>query len=139
MTFYSNGSLLKSAKPGYKEGAFLGLIFDDKQPLAKMKSGSFVTFTFDPGPHVFSTNYWWDKSPKGGAHVTLDLAANKHYYVATYFKTTLALVVQRPRIEQSLCEDAQKNATHAKPLPSSDVEKEAMPFMLAENSFPACP
>lgn len=85
VTFYSTGSFWKTAKPYYRHGLFKGLIFDGQEPFAQMKGGRFVTFTFPPGEHIFSANYWLYKSPKGGAHLKLDLMPGQHYYIGTYF------------------------------------------------------
>ena len=139
VTFYSTGSFWKTVQPGNKHGVFKGLIFDDKQPLAQMKGGRFVTLSFLAGEHVFSANYWFDKNPKGGAHLKLDLAPGQHYYIATYLNARPLLIASIPLIEQSSCGDAQKDAAAAKPLPKRDLEKEAVPYLIQETSFPACP
>jgi hypothetical protein len=137
VTFYSTGSFWKGGLPGYKHGVFVGLLFDDKAPLAHMKPGRFVTFTFAPGPHTFSTNYWVHRSPSGGAHLKLDLVAGQHYYVGTYFETDV--VVSLPRIELTSCLNAQRDAAKAKPLEQKNIEKPALSVATTETSFPSCP
>ncbi len=139
VTFYSTGSFWKSAEPGYRHGVFNGIIFDNSQPLARMKKDRFVTFTFLPGEHVFSASFWFDESSKGGAHLKLTLAPGEHYYVATYMNAKPLLVASLQLIEQSSCKDAQKDAVSAKPLPKGDLEKSAIPYLVQETSFPACP
>ena len=139
VTFYSTGSFWKAARPGYKYGTFAGLIFDDKHRLANITPGHFITFDLAPGPHIFSANYWVGQNPKGGAHLKVDLVANQHYYIGTYFKTTSLLIISTPRIEQSTCQDAQKDAASAKPLESKHLEQEGIPLALSETSFPRCP
>jgi hypothetical protein len=139
VTFYSTGSFWKSAIPGYKHGDFIGLIFDDEHILALMKQGRFVTFNLAPGKHIFSTNYWLNRSPEGGAHLQVDLVAGQHYFVGTYFTTSPALVVSTPRIEQATCQQAEENAKSAKPLARHNIQKDALPLALSESSFPTCP
>ncbi len=138
VTCYSTGSIWKTVEPGYKHGAFKGVIFDDNQPLAQMKESRFVTFTFLPGEHMFSANYWFDKSAKGGAHLKLNLAPGAHYYIATYMNYRPVLIAPIPLMDQSSCGDAQKDAAAAKPLPKSDLEKPAIPYLVQETSFPGC-
>ena len=116
VTFYSAGDFWKASMPGYKYGMFTGPIFDNKQQLANITAGHFVTFNLSPGTHIFSTNYWVAQTSKGGAHLKVDLVANQHYYIGTYLKTTPLLIMSIPHIEQTTCNEAQKRAARAKPL-----------------------
>lgn len=138
VTFYSTGSFWKSAAPGYKYGAFAGLIFDGSQQLAHIRPGRFVTFSLPPGPHVFTTNFWVFATPKGGAHLDLNLVANHHYFLGTYFETTPLLVISSPAIEEVECQDAQKNATKAEPLARNHIKENVRYTTVAESSFPPC-
>jgi hypothetical protein len=138
VTFYSTGSFWKAAMPGYKFGAFSGLIFDDNRQLAQIRPGHFVTFKLNPGSHVFSANYWLNGHPKGGAHLKRNLDANQHYYIGTYFKTTPLLVLSTPRIEEADCNDAQKDAASATPLAREHIKDDALTFAISETSFPQC-
>jgi hypothetical protein len=139
VTFYSTGSFWTAARPGYKYGTFASLIFDHKHRLANITRGRFITFSLAPGPHIFPRNIGSAENPKGGAHLKVDLAANQHYYIDTYFKTTSLLIISTPRIEQSTCQDAQEDAVNAKPLESKHIEQESILLAVSETSFPQCP
>lgn len=138
VTFYSTGSFWKASVPGYNHGMFNGIIFDGKRQLAHITPGHFVTFNLSPGQHIFAANYWVNRTVKGAAHLKIDLVANHHYYVGTYFKTTPLLVVSTPRIEQESCEDAQKHARTATPLENKHVTEESIPLVVSESVFPPC-
>jgi hypothetical protein len=116
VTFYSSGSFLKAALPGYKYGDFAGRIFDEYDQLAMIRPGRFITFNLDPGPHTFSANSWISPRPEGGGHLTVDLVANHHYYVGTYTETTPLLVISTFRLEQRTCQQAIKENVSTKSL-----------------------
>src|ERR1700691_3897538 len=126
VTFYSTGSFWKSSIPGYKHGDFIGLIFDNEHILALINQGRFVTFSLAPGKHIFSSNYWLNRSPEGGAHLEVDLVAGQHYFVGTYFATDPVPISSTPRIEQATCQQAEENAKNAKPLARHNIHKDAL-------------
>jgi hypothetical protein len=138
VTFYSSGSFWKTAVPGYKYGNFKGRIFDEYDQLANISPGYFVTFKLDAGPHTFSDNSWVIASPKGGAHLKIDLVADHHYYIGTYIETTPLVVIAAFRIEERTCEQAQKDNTDTHPLESKHLMKYGSATVVTETSFPTC-
>ncbi len=74
--------------PGHEHAAFKGRIYDEDRQLAFMEPAHFVTFNFVPGPHVFSATWWTTKHANSGAHVTLDLIADQHYFIETFVLNT---------------------------------------------------
>jgi hypothetical protein len=139
VTFYSNGNFLKAVIPGYKHGEFTGRILDEYDNLAMLRLGQFITFSLDPGPHTFTANAWFDPHPEGGGHLTIDLVANKHYFIGAYLETTPLLVISTFRLEQRTCQQAQQDNTHTKPLIPRHPKKYAAAHLVLESSFPQCP
>jgi hypothetical protein len=139
VTFYSSGSFLKTAIPGYKYGDFAGRIFDEYDQLAMIRSGNFITFNLDPGPHTFSANTWMSPRPDGGGHLTVDLVANQHYYIGTYTETTPLLVISAFRLEQRTCEQALEDNVSTKSLDRKHLKKYGLANAVVETSFPHCP
>lgn len=138
VTFYSSGSFLKADIPGYQYGAFVGRIFDEYDQLAMMRPGYFITFNLDPGPHTFSANSWMSPRPEGGGHLTVDLVANRHYYVGTYTENTPLLVISTFRLEQRTCQQADDDNLNTKPLDAKHLKKYGHATVVAEPSFPRC-
>jgi hypothetical protein len=138
VTFYSSGSLLKAAIPGYKYGGFSGRIFDEYDQLAMIRLGDFITFSLDPGPHTFSANAWVSPSPKGGGHLIVDLVANQHYFIGAYTETTPLLVLSTFRLEQRTCQQAVDDNRNTKPLDPKHLKKYGQANLIVETSFPQC-
>jgi hypothetical protein len=138
VTFYSSGSFLKTAIPGYKYGNFAGKIFDEYDQLAMIRPGHFITFSLDPGPHTFSANTWLSPRPEGGGHLTLDLAANQHYYIGAYIETTPLLVISTFRLEQRTCQQAIDDNHNTTALDPKHLRKYGQATVVAQTSFPSC-
>lgn len=138
VTFYSSGSFMKAAIPGYKYGDFAGKIFDERNQLAMLRPGHFITFKLDAGPHIFSASSWADSEPDLGGHLKIDLVANQHYYIGTYMKTPL-LVLSTFRLEQRTCQEAQKDNARTKPLAPKHLKKYGAAHTVIEAAFPLCP
>jgi hypothetical protein len=138
VTFYSTGSFWKTGVPGYKRGNFAGLIFDEYDELALIRPGHCITFKLNAGPHTFSANSWMIPMPNGGGHLKVDLVANQHYFIATFYSTA-SLVLTLPLLENRSCEDAQKDAMKATPLDPKHLRKYGAPRAVDEASFPVCP
>jgi hypothetical protein len=137
VTFYSTGSFLKAAAPGYKYGKFVGRIMDEYDQLAMLTPGHFVTFNLDPGKHTFSANSWMIPRPEGGGHLEIDLVAGKHYYVGAYLESLV--LISTFRMEQRTCEQAQQDNKNSKPLDRKHLRDYGLARVLAETSFPTCP
>jgi hypothetical protein len=137
VTFYSSGSFLKAAIPGYKYGNFAGRIMDEYDQLAMLTPGHFITFELDPGPHTFSANTWMLPRPEGGGHLTIDLVAGQHYYIGTYLQSLV--LVSNFRIEQRTCQEAQQDNKTTQPLDQKHLNKYGIARVVTETSFPTCP
>ncbi len=137
VTFYSSGSFLKSAMPGYKYGKFSGRIMDEKGQLAMLTPGHFITFNLDPGQHILSANSWMIPSPEAGGHLKIDLVSGRHYYIGTYLEPLF--VASKFRIEQRTCQEAQQDNKSAKPLEQKHIKEYGLARVVVESSFPTCP
>ena len=104
-----------------------------------MEPARFVTFNFTPGPHVFSATWWTTKHANSGAHVTLDLVANQHYFIETFVIDTNWLGSVRLYINGVSCEGAQRENVNTKPLEPTHLRPDGIPLAVPETSFPQCP
>jgi hypothetical protein len=138
VTFYSTGSFWKSGIPGYKHGSFAGLIFDEYDELALIGPGHYITFKLDAGPHTFSANSWMIPTPTGGGHLKVDLVANQHYYIATFYSAA-TVVLTLPSLENRTCEAAQKETAKATPLAPKHLRKYGATRVVDETALPPCP
>ena len=135
VTFYSTGSAWKSFL-GYKHGVFKGRLLDEYDQLAMMSPGTFATFRLDAGPHTFTANSWMMPRPEGGGHLTLDLVAGKHYYIAAYSEWAAVVIF---RLENRSCRDAQKDAFgKARPLEQGQLKEYGAAHVVHETTFPEC-
>jgi hypothetical protein len=137
VTFYSSGSFLKSAIPGYKHGKFAGRIMDGQKQLAMLGFDRFITFNLEAGEHTLTANSWMLSSPVGGGHIKLDLLPGQHYYVATYLRDWS--VVPDFRMEQRSCQQAQDDNQATKPLEQKHIKDYGLTRAVSEVKFPACP
>jgi hypothetical protein len=100
---------------------------------------SFRSNNFAPGPHVFSATWWTAKHAKSGAHVTLNLAANAHYFIETFLLNTNFLGAVKIYINGVTCEGAQKENVSSKPLEPTHLTPDGIPISVHDMSFPVCP
>jgi len=89
---------------------------------------SFRSNNFAPGPHVFSATWWTAKHAKSGAHVTLNLAANAHYFIETFLLNTNFLGAVKIYINGVTCEGAQKENVSSKPLEPTHLTPDGIPM-----------
>jgi hypothetical protein len=152
VTFYSPGSARNSALKElftFKgDAAFMGSIFDGDHKLAGVTPNTFVTFHFPAGLHSFSGNSYsslhsFPNHPDPSSQFQMTLANGEHYCIrvsAEYKSSTVAVPVGFIAIKSNLesvpCDQANKEAPHAKPVSMKRVEKD-MQFLLDKStSFP---
>ena len=135
VTFYSHAVTVKGGLMGPSLGAFMGRIFEGDHQIAFMEPSRFVTFHLAPGTHVFSAVSWMNKSANHGAHLTLNLEANQHYFVETG-----TLAVGPPFvIRQVPCGRAALENAHTAPLEFAHLRPDGRSIAVNDVSFPACP
>lgn len=135
ITFYSFPITVTGGLPGHKPGAFKGRIFDGDHQLAFMEPAHFITFHVASGVHVFSAASWMNKHADNGAHITLNLEANRHYFVQTGTLSFGPPFV----IREVNCADAQRDNPHTKPLELVHLSPDGIPVAVRDTSFPQCP
>jgi len=136
VTFVDNGISLTGGLPGQKSQSFRGKLFIENEVLAEMQPAHFITFALEPVTVEFTAQTWMATGPKGGAHITLNLVAGKHYFIELRTKNAWP-VTKMFGIKELTCQQPQKEHEHDKPLDASHV-KVADPPVVAETSFPAC-
>ena len=135
VTFYSSGSSWRSGWPG-KLGPFLGRLFDGEHQLAFIDRGRFVTFSLLPGVHVFAAD-WWTSHHPGGAHLTVELEPDEHYFIRLAVQSgSFGSVAQH--IQQVTCEGAQQDNTATKPLDRKHIKPDGLSSFVNAASFPLC-
>jgi hypothetical protein len=139
VTFYSHRVTMLGGLPGHEHAAFKGRIYDEDRQLAFMEPARFVTFNFTPGPHAFSATWWITKHATSGAHVTLDLVANQHYFIETFVVNTNLSGAVKLYITEVTCEGAQRENVSTKPLEPTHLRSDGIPLAVHETSFPQCP
>jgi hypothetical protein len=100
-----------------------------------MEPSRFVTLHLAPGSHVFSATSWMDKSAKHGAHLTLIIEANQHYFIEAGTLAIGPLFV----IRQVPCAKAALENVHTEPLEFAHLKPDGRPIAMNDLSFPACP
>jgi hypothetical protein len=137
VTFVDNGMSLAGGFPGGKSQAFRGKLFVEDELLATMQPAHFITFTFQPVTVEFTAQTWMATGPTGGAHITLDLVAGKHYFIEV--RTRQAWPATKMfGIKEITCQQALKEHEHDKPLEASHAKAGGDPAVVMETSFPAC-
>lgn len=81
VTFVDNGMSLGGGLPGQKSQSFRGKLFIENVLLAEMQPAHFITFDLQPVTVEFTAQTWMATGPHGGAHITLNLVAGKHYFI----------------------------------------------------------
>jgi len=80
VTFYSGGSLLKTALPQTNSATFEGCIFDGEQSLGCISYRGFMTVTVTAGKHLFSASLS-SHHPAKNSQLEMTLEPGKNYYV----------------------------------------------------------
>jgi hypothetical protein len=140
VTFYSHGVTPLGGLPGHGSSAFKGRIYEGDHQLAFMEPAHFVTFSFDPGPHMFSATWWTTTHAKGGAHVAMELDADQHYFIeAVVLNSGFAFGNVNLFIKEVTCEGAQADNLRTKPLEPTHLRPDGAPIAVADKYFPKCP
>jgi hypothetical protein len=137
VTFVSNGVSLTGGFPGQKSQSFRGKLFAGNESLAMMQPAHFTTFTFKPGTLEFTAQTWMATGPAGGAHLTIDLVAGKHYFVEVRTRNAWP-VTKMFGIKEITCQQALKEHEHDKPLEAEHIKEGGESIAVVEPSFPAC-
>ncbi len=146
VTFYSPGSAAKSI---LKEeftfkgvAAFLGSIFDGDHKLAGITPNTFVTFHVPAGPHSFSASHCtplhnFPNHPDRSSQFPMILTPGEHYCirVRAEYKTGI-IAVFKSDLESVPCDQATKEAPHAKPVAIKHVEMDMQSLLDESTSFP---
>jgi hypothetical protein len=138
VTFVNNGFSLTGGLPSQKSEGFRGKLFVGDEPLAMMSGAHFVTFHFDPGPIEITAQTWMASGTLGGAHLKLNLVAEKHYFVEVRTRVSWP-ATKAFGIKEITCDEARKEHEHDKPLESKHLDNAGQATLAAETSFPACP
>ena len=143
VTFYSHTMTRKEAAkvltvPVGTE-PFCGWIYDMDKKLANLWTAKFVTFSFDPGKHTFSSSKQPDKSPKSA--LELDLQKGETYCVRVTMKYENTVVLplmafSQARFTQIPCAQAKQEAQRLKPLAKKRVDKIALANWDSSQEFP---
>jgi len=80
ITFYSGGSLMKTALPETKSATFSGCIFDDQKLLGCITFRGFITVSVSPGKHTFSASLS-SHHPAKNSQLEMTMEPGKNYYV----------------------------------------------------------
>lgn len=148
--FYEHGSELTSGLPGSKHGIFFGAVFDGADRLLVFRSGFFAKndryalFRLPPGAHVFSASYSRKASEHGS--LKLELAQGKTYFIRAQQETLpssalllpLGLGLQRGRVDEVRCPEAEPELRNAKPLPRKAISPHVISEWVDANSIPSC-
>ena len=135
VTFYSSGNTFMLL-PG-SHAAFMGKIFDEDRQLALLERHHFISFSLAPGIHVLSSNWWPTTGPSGGTHLTINLVADRHYYISTSFEE-VGLGGTKIIMTEVTCEDAQQGGITTKPLGIKHLKADGIAGAITEKSFPKC-
>jgi hypothetical protein len=137
VTFVSNGMSLTGGFPAQKSQSFRGKLFAGNQSLAMMQPARFTTFTFKPGTLEFTAQTWMATGPAGGAHLTIDLVAGKHYFVEVRTRNSWP-ATKMFGIKEITCQEALREHEHDKPLEVDHIKEGGESIAIVEPSFPAC-
>jgi hypothetical protein len=147
VTFYSPGSAAKSVlKESFTfkgDAAFIGSIFNGDHKLAGITPNTFVTFLLPAGPHSFSAHscsalHSFPDHPDPSSHFPMTLTNGEHYCirVSAEYKSALTVAI-KSKLESVPCDQANKEAPHAKPVAMNHVEKDMHSLLDQSASFPA--
>jgi hypothetical protein len=147
VTFYSPGSaaksLLKEEFTFKGDASFVGSIFDGDHKLAGITPNTFVTFHVPAGPHSFSASHCtplhnFPNHPDPGSQFPMTLTNGEHYCirVRAEYKSGITVVL-KSELESVPCDQATKDAPHAKPVAMKRVEKDMQLLLDTSTSFPA--
>jgi hypothetical protein len=146
VTFYSPGSAAKSVlKESFTfkgDAAFIGSIFDGDHKLVGITPNSFVTFPLAAGPHSFSAHscsalHSFPDHPDPSSQFPMTLTNGEHYCirVSEEYKSALTVAI-KSKLESVPCDQANKEAPHAKPVAMKHVEKDMRLLLDKSTSFP---
>jgi hypothetical protein len=80
ITFYSGGSLMKTALPETESATFSGCIFDEQKLLGCITFRGFITLSVAPGKHTFSASLS-SRHPAKNSQLEMTMEPGKNYYV----------------------------------------------------------
>jgi hypothetical protein len=139
VTIYSNGNIFTTGAPYANHAAFLGRIFDGKQPVGFVQPGHFLTLHLSPGPHVFSASLN-TKHPAANSQLPLDLADGRMYFIRVQEESRGALFMgsETGRLELVTCQIAHQEAANAGPTNSKRIVLEMRDKVASAVSMPSC-
>jgi hypothetical protein len=80
------------------------------------------------------------KHAKGGAHVAINLVADRHYFIETMvLNSGFAFGNVNLVINEVTCEGAQQDNVRNKPLEPSHLRPDGVPIAVPNKAFPQCP
>lgn len=138
VTFFSNPFKLLGSSSGHKSASFKGKLFMDRDELAKVHAGHFITISFAPGSYEFTATTWMANGPAGGGHLKLDLVGHHHYYIELRDRESFPLT-KMFGIKEVACEEAFRNNAKNKPIDPSDLTSRGKGSFISETAFPICP
>jgi hypothetical protein len=142
VTFYSWSISTKSEAASLlpkNEQPFGGLqggwVLDGPQRLARVSAGSFVTFHLSPGEHSFT-----DVGPTGASKkpLVINVKDGGQYCVRLFAKVVILWVYDKwdNQIEEVPCQQAQREATHLKPIEIKRVDPVVRAKLDSQTTFP---
>jgi hypothetical protein len=139
VTFYSEGSVMKSGVPGTKHNFFMGVIFDGQQSLGNLRLHRFMTIRFPAGQHVFSASSS-GKHPAENSQLTLNLEGGKNYFIRAESEPRGIYLVysDKGKLDVVTCEAAHAELQKATAVEEKYVPKDVRDRLVQDKSLPEC-